>query len=233
MVLGYYGHQLLVFHLVSLSISRRKAHELSGFAFPPKKVQHQSPKDLLGVHQSRLACSIKAGDNFITTTLPLGETPTDQWQYYCEDIDKTLEYLVSPAPESFHVIHSKISQMNKLDEARESRRYLMDMAALADYLLKPNVSIQVYREKNNTDSQKDRIKWKVIPGCSDGSIISYPDGCISTDKEGGKKQLYHTYSTLQLSQMALDLATTCRNEPDFLDNVHDIVRQVEVSIVFN
>jgi len=76
-----------------------------------------------------------------------------QWLDYCDDIDKAQENLISPASESFHVIHTAISKLNKeLGNISASNHY-NDLKAL--YLLKTNVGIELYTESGV-------IRWRVI-----------------------------------------------------------------------
>ena len=141
-----------------------------------------------------------------------------QWLDYCDDIDKAQENLISPASESFHVIHTAISKLNKeLGNISDSNHY-NDLKALTTYLLKPNVRIELYAEGGV-------IRWRVVPSCNESKVI-INCVCIADD---GSVQLYHNYNPLQLSKMAIDLAimnTNYRNNNS--SKIQDIACQAEV-----
>ena len=159
-----------------------------------------------------------------TLAISLSNHNGEHWGAFCDDVDNALEGLVSPAPESFHVIHSKISQIDPdrdTDDFFVPLRILEDLKSLANYLVKPNYSIELY------DMERDDgkiLKWKVIPRGSDNFCIIYRD---HNSNKSGEKELYHEYSILQLSQMAL--ATNSQNDPTLLKKVHEIAHQAEVS----
>ena len=135
-----------------------------------------------------------------------------QWLDYCDDIDKAQENLISPAPESFHVIHTAISKLNKeLGIISDSNHY-NDLKALTSYLLKPNVGIELYAEGGV-------IRWRVVPS---ESKVLINCGCIADD---GMVEFYHNYNPLQLSKMA---ATMNTNDPNNLSKIQDIACQAEV-----
>jgi len=141
-----------------------------------------------------------------------------QWLDYCDDIDKAQENLISPAPESFHVIHTAISKLNKeLGNICDSNHY-NDLKALSLYLLKPNVGIELYAEGGV-------IRWRVVPSCNESIKVLINCGCIADD---GKVELYHNYNSLQLSKMAIDLAIMNTNDPNNLSKIQDIALQAEV-----
>lgn len=144
-----------------------------------------------------------------------------QWLDYCDDIDKAQENLISPAPESFHVIHTAISKLNKeLGNISDSNHY-NDLKALSSYLLKTNVGIELYTESGV-------IRWRVIPSCNSNESIKVliNSGCIAD----GRVELYHNYNSLQLSKMAIDLAIMNTNDPNNLSKIQDIAVQAEVCI---
>ena len=138
-----------------------------------------------------------------------------QWLDYCDDIDKAQENLISPAPESFHVIHTAISKLNReLGNICDSNHY-NDIKALSLYLLKPNVGIELYAERGV-------IKWRVFPSCNESNKVLC--GCIADD---GSVEFYHNYNPLQLSKMATTMNT---NDPNNLSEIQDIACQAEVCI---
>ena len=144
-----------------------------------------------------------------------------QWLDYCDDIDKAQENLISPAPESFHVIHTAISKLNKeLGNISDSNHY-NDLKALSTYLLKTNVGIELYTESGV-------IRWRVIPSCNSNESIKVliNSGCIAD----GRVELYHNYNSLQLSKMAIDLAIMNTNDPNSLSKIQNIAVQAEVCI---
>ena len=144
------------------------------------------------------------------TTLLTDFNSEQQWIDYCDDIDKAQENLISPAPESFHVIHTAISKLNReLGNICDSNHY-NDIKALSLYLLKPNVGIELYAERGV-------IKWRVFPSCNESNKV--PDD--------GRVELYHDYNSLQLSKMATTMNT---NDPNNLSTIQDIACQAEVCI---
>ena len=140
---------------------------------------------------------------------------------YCDDIDKAQENLISPAPESFHVIHTAISKLNKeLGNISDGHNHYNDLKALSSYLLKINVGIELYAESGV-------IKWRVVPcSCNESNkVLIINCGYIADD---GRVELYHDYNPLQLSKMAIDLAKNTNDRNNNLSKIQDIVLQAEV-----
>lgn len=139
-----------------------------------------------------------------------------QWLDYCDDIDKAQENLISPAPDSFYVIQTAISKLNKELGIMSDSNHYNDLKALTVYLLKPNVGIELYAEGGV-------IRWRVVPSCSESKVL-INCGCIADD---GGVELYHNYNPLQLSKMA---ATMNTKFPNNLSKIQDIAVQAEVCI---
>ena len=151
---------------------------------------------------------------------PLGKYNSDHWHDFCDDIDASLQGLVSPAPESFHVLHSIISKIDSVtllqDFNEDCSNYLNDICALS-FLVKPSYSLQLYLDS-------DVVKWRLVPRNDCHNSVIYP-----LDFRIGKNELYHQYNILELSRKALDVAThsSCENT-SCLVKVHEIARQAEV-----
>mmetsp|Transcript_8279 Transcript_8279/g.18543 ORF Transcript_8279/g.18543 Transcript_8279/m.18543 type:complete len:638 (-) Transcript_8279:135-2048(-) len=175
---------------------------------------HPHCKDVEGdIHQ----------DQYTPCPTLLADCQVEQWNELCEDVDKIMEGLVSPAPESFRVLHSVMSKIN-FDESvpadDNDTNYLGDLKALSSFLVKPNYDIELY-----TDSEI--LKWRLIPRSNNKVGVIYPCDCI----QEGKTELYHEHNSLNLSRMALDLATKTPSDPHVLPKIHDIVRQAEKRLV--
>lgn len=135
----------------------------------------------------------------------------EQWHKLCEDVDKVMESLVSPAPESFHVLHSLISKINDDVDCFDGNSPANDLKALSSFLIKPNYTIVLYLDS-------DLVKWKTEHGC----INSY------NNIQECQTELYHKHNILELSRMALDLAAKNLNDPEVSLKVHHLSRQAEV-----
>ncbi|KAL7534773.1 hypothetical protein ACHAXR_006069, partial [Thalassiosira sp. AJA248-18] len=142
----------------------------------------------------------------------LTDCQPDQWHINCEDVDKTMSCLVSPAPESFHVLHSVISNIHD----KNSPNTLNDLRALSSFIVKPDYSIELFLDC-------DMLKWRLIPRSNCELSVIYPCECI----QEGKAELYHEHNALQLSRIALDLATKAPNDPRIFPQIHDIALQAE------
>lgn len=159
-------------------------------------------------------------------SLPNGfpDSQYEQWLKYCDDVDEILEGLVSPAPESFHVIHRAFEEINRrlvLDERVyffEFPQFTNDLRALSSYLVKSEYALAL--------SLHDSFRWKLVKRVEGGSCIIFPIGYHDVDDND---EMYHKHTTLQLSQMALELATSSQDDPDLLSKVHGIADQAEVS----
>lgn len=147
---------------------------------------------------------------------PLGNCQSDQWHIFCNDEDHTMEGLVSPAPESFYVLHSAICRIN--NSFGDDAINMNDLNALSSYLVKPNYAIELYKDM-------DVFKWRLIPRSS--SHLVHPLDFVMAEDE-----LYHKYNALELSRMALDVATSASRESGTLDKVHEIAIQAEVGCFF-
>lgn len=156
-------------------------------------------------------------EDYDTTPCPSllsDDCKSDQWHDFCEDVDEIMACLVSPAPESFCVLHSTISRINGEREGFSGNiggNALNDLRALS-FLIKPEFAIDLYEDA-------DILKWRLIPRA--GLVIH----CI----QRGKPELYHEHNPLQLSRLAVDLATKTPNDPMNLPKVHYFARQAEVS----
>ena len=129
-------------------------------------------------------------------------------------MDKVLEGLVSPAPESFHVLHYTILKIS--DNLHEDEIVgLNDLLALSKFLVKPKYTIKLYYESGG-------LKWKLVPQTTDDDII-YP-----IDWKRGKDELYHKLNTVQLSRMALEVATENSQKSSNLSELNELAQQAEV-----
>lgn len=136
----------------------------------------------------------------------------DDWHRYCEDVDKNMEGLVSPSPESFNALHRALVRANAATSLN-----IVDIMALSRYLVKPKYTIELFHDD-------EIVKWRMIQGGNDTLIYSN----ISTEE--GRRELYHNYSTLQISQLALELATNATNhDANLLSNIQEVAYQAEVS----
>ncbi len=141
---------------------------------------------------------------------------SDDWHRYCDDVDKNLEGLVSPSPESFNAIHLAFVRANAAMSLN-----IDDIVALSRHLSKPNYTMELFHDD-------DIIKWRMIRGGNGEEVIVNSD--IAIEVKG--RELYQEFSTLQLSQMALALATNATNlnhEANILSKIHEVAYQAEVS----
>jgi len=146
-----------------------------------------------------------------------------QWHEFCEDVDQIMEGLVSPAPESFHVLHSVMSKINAKRECFSDNipevnvvRSLDDLRTLSSFLVKLKYAIELYIDT-------ERLKWKLIPREKCNIALVHPWGCV----QEGELELYHVSDPLQLSRMALDLATKTPNDPRSSCKIEDIAKQAQ------
>eukprot|EP00581_Thalassiosira_minuscula_P020046 CAMPEP_0183716960 /NCGR_PEP_ID=MMETSP0737-20130205/10692_1 /TAXON_ID=385413 /ORGANISM="Thalassiosira miniscula, Strain CCMP1093" /LENGTH=134 /DNA_ID=CAMNT_0025946299 /DNA_START=593 /DNA_END=994 /DNA_ORIENTATION=+ len=134
-----------------------------------------------------------------------------------------MEHLVSPAPESFSVLHSAISKINDDAECFDGCIFgddvgslLNDLRALSAFLVKPDCAIELY-------SEAGMLKWRLIR-----SANSKLDVIHSFDRiQECKTELYHENNALQLSRMALDLATKTLGDPQILSKINYVALQAE------
>ena len=76
------------------------------------------------------------------------------------------------------------------------------------------------------DDDEEIVKWRMTRGGN--ARLIYPDHDATVK---GGKELYHDYSTLQLSQLTLELATNATNhDADRLSEIHEVARQAQVSL---
>ncbi len=97
---------------------------------------------------------------------------------YCsdDDVDDTLQRLVSPAPESFHVIDSCVGRWNNEQKKKEKKEkdacdlehVAKDLKALCRYILKPGSSLELYytyrdetENGNGFNSEIKMLMWRV------------------------------------------------------------------------
>lgn len=142
------------------------------------------------------------------------------WHKYCEDVDKNMEGLVSPSPESFHVVHLAMKRANMSSNRTANEFYINidEINALCQFLVKPTFSMELFH-----DDDEEIVKWRMIRG-GNASLL-YPNHY--TTVKGGK-ELYHDYSTLQLSQLSLELATNATNhDAERLSEIHEVAHQAQ------
>jgi hypothetical protein len=149
----------------------------------------------------------------ISPTTPINDDTTSDWHNLCNEIDQTMEGLISPAPESFHVLHYTIRKINIEFGHETSDIRINDLNTVCSYLVKQKYAVELYWDN-------DLIKWRLISRSS--SSLIHPTEFIL-----GHDELYHQYNVLELSRMALDIATSSSDNSESLD-VHDIVKQAEV-----
>eukprot|EP00578_Thalassiosira_sp_NH16_P007616 CAMPEP_0181114196 /NCGR_PEP_ID=MMETSP1071-20121207/20748_1 /TAXON_ID=35127 /ORGANISM="Thalassiosira sp., Strain NH16" /LENGTH=634 /DNA_ID=CAMNT_0023198277 /DNA_START=340 /DNA_END=2241 /DNA_ORIENTATION=- len=152
----------------------------------------------------------------------------EEWNELCENVDRNMEGLVSPAPESFHVLHSVVSNINseitcldgRSSEGTVAVSYLDDLKALSSFLVKPRYVIELYLDCGS-------LKWRLIPRARDTKCeVVYPYSFI----QDSEAELHHKHNTLELSRMALDLATKT-SSPHTLTKVHGITRQAKKRLI--
>lgn len=140
----------------------------------------------------------------------------EQQHDLCEDVDKVMEGLVSPAPESFYVLNSVISKINYHHLPRDDTfSPLDDLKALSSYLVKVKYAIELYLDI-------DVYKWRLVPRENSKLGAIYPREFIRE----GNTELYHEHNTLQLSRIALDLATN-GHDSQILTKIQAIAGQAE------
>jgi hypothetical protein len=139
----------------------------------------------------------------------------EHWNKFCDDVDKVLESLVSPAPESFYVLHSLITKINDevecFDENLPAGNCTNDLNALSSFLIKSKYTTVLFLDSG-------LIRWKI-----EHESYNSCNGIQECNNE-----LYHKHNTLELSRMALDLSTKNPNDPETLVKVHHLARQAEV-----
>ena len=161
--------------------------------------------------QSRIHVSLSPNEYERVISISLD---SKQWHRYCENVDKNMEGLVSPSPESFNAIHLALVRANAAISLT-----IEDIAALSRFLGKPNYTMELFHDD-------EVIKWRMIQGENSHDSLIYSN--IST--EVGRQELYHDYSTLQLSHLALELATNATNhDANLLSKIHEVAYQAEVS----
>ena len=103
-------------------------------------------------------------------------------------------------------------------EASEEMRgnFVNDLKALSSFLVKPYYGIELYLDHH-------MIKWKVIK-CDGCCEVIHPWECI----EDVETELYQKRDTLQLSKMALDVATEYPNDYQTKQKIYDITLQAKV-----
>ena len=181
---------------------------------------------LFHVHSFTHATKIQRhtiAEDYDTTPCPSllsDDCKSDQWHDFCEDVDEIMVGLVSPATESFCVLHSTMSRINgerdHLLSGGIGDNALNDLRALS-FLIKPEFAIEL-------EEDADVLKWRLIPR-AEFSVIHDCEDCI----QKRKTEMYHELNPLQLSRLAVDLATRIPNEPHNLPKIHYFARQAEVS----
>jgi hypothetical protein len=165
--------------------------------------------------QRRLGVDDNHQTECITCPTLLTVCQFEHWHKFCDDVDKVLEYLVSPAPESFHVLHSLITKINEevecFDEHLPAGNYTNDFKALSKFLIKSKYTAVLFLDSG-------LIRWKIEHECSN----------LCNDIQECKIELYHKHNTLELSRIALDLSAKKPNDPETSLEVHHLARQAEV-----
>lgn len=134
------------------------------------------------------------------------------WHRYCENVDTNMEGLVSPSPESFNAVHLALVRANAATSLN-----IVDIMALSRYLVKPKYTLELFHDV-------ETVKWRMIQGGNDKLIYS------NISVEEGRRELYHDYSTLQISQLALELATNATNHDANLSaKIQEVAYQAEGS----
>lgn len=148
----------------------------------------------------------------------------DDWHTYCENVDANMEGLVSPSPESFHVVHLALKKANA-DFNRTDDAYnpicinINDIMTLSRFLVKPNYAIELFHDN-------DLVKWRLIQKKGSDSSLKY------TKYTAVNGELYHDYSTLQLSQLVLEFATNATHDyANQISKIQEVVCQAEVSFL--
>lgn len=173
--------------------------------------------------ESNRACILPQpteSDCFHTIICP--DNKSNDWHRYCHDIDEVLEGLISPAPESFDVLHSVMCNINSMGfyNDKNSGVYMNDLVALSSFLVKPKYAIQLYWYMNV-------IGWKLVPRNGHAGVI-YPSG-LSLNQENDK--MYHRYNVLELSKMALGVATEdSLGKRQSLARIHEFAREAWVRL---
>lgn len=171
--------------------------------------------DVIRSSHSRISVSLSPSNDDVSILLD-SKHHSDDWHRYCDDVDKNLEGLVSPSPESFNAIHLAFARANAAMSLN-----IDDIVALSRYLSKPNYTMEIFHDD-------DIVKWRMMQGGNVEEVIV--DSNIAIEVKG--RELYQEFSTLQLSQMALELATNATNhnhEDNILSKIHEVAYQAEVS----
>ena len=171
--------------------------------------------DVIRSSHSRIPASLSPSNEDVSILLD-SKHHSDDWHRYCEDVDKNLEGLVSPSPESFNAIHLAFVTANAAVSLN-----VEDILALSRYLSKPNYTMELFHDD-------DIVKWRMIKGRNVEEVIV--NSSIAIEVKG--RELYQEFSTLQLSQLTLELATNAtyhNHEANILSKIHEVAYQAEVS----
>lgn len=155
----------------------------------------------------------------IPTVRDVIEASTD----HCDDAkDDILQHLVSPAPESFHIIDASMKRLNEESNKTNFDTIVMDLTALSRYLVKPHCMLHVYEEDT-------KWKWKTSVGQQGGRNMLCIDQ-MRRDVEfmPSSAQLYHNLTTLELARCATNLATGQASPRLASISINEIVEQVVV-----
>lgn len=93
-----------------------------------------------------------------------------------------------------------------------------DLVALSSFLVKPKYAIQLYQYENVN-------RWKLVPRNGDASVIYPSDFTFDL-----KHEVYQRHDVLELSKMALDIATddSLCTEHQRLARIHELAKEAEV-----
>ena len=119
-----------------------------------------------------------------------------------DNVDDILEHLVSPAPESFHVIDRAVKKMNCFDAscADSLSVAFMDIDTLAKLLVTKNFAILIYQ-------QDDKWNWDIKDVDGDSKVIfDRANDELLFNINQSNSQLYHKLSLLQLASLSMDIA---------------------------
>ncbi|KAL9183665.1 hypothetical protein ACHAXT_004521 [Thalassiosira profunda] len=139
-----------------------------------------------------------------------------RWHEFCDDVDEILAGLVSPAPESFCVLHAAMHRINCQSENGVTDGNELKALESLSFLVKPDFAIDLCRDEDVT-------KWRLIP--REGSI-KLPRQRKPLIPEYNA-DLWRQHSPLQLSQIALELATRKPGDYQTLAEIQDIAQQTE------
>ena len=175
----------------------------------------------LHAHRRKIYSHQSAGGQISTLRErdPLETSLTNIADGGASSVDNILKDLVSPAPESFHVIDITVKKINVAKSNLQN--VLLDIEALSRYLVKPNCVIQVYEEENIW-------KWDTAPAApADGkTMIRCKRAGYDLQFRKSFSELYHNLTSLELARFSIDVATGKREREQ--STIEEIVKALEV-----